>query len=151
MRGKVRDRRSPAPKSRRCVSPLPACRVDIFGTDNVDAGDSLTMLLRLGHEVDVCRDGVSALAAVESGQPEVVLLDLGLPGMDGYEVARRLRSGGDHADLVLVALTGYGREEDIRRSQEAGFDHHLVKPADLSALNAIISRSHRCAGKRVGA
>jgi signal transduction histidine kinase/DNA-binding response OmpR family regulator len=118
------------------------CRVLVVD-DHIDAGDSLTMLLRLaGHQVNVCRDGMAALAVVDTVQPDVVLLDLGLPGMDGYEVARRLRSREDGGRFLLVALTGYGRDEDIRRSQQVGFDHHLVKPADLGALNAIIHDAH---------
>ena len=103
-------------------------------TTNADAARSLARLLKSwGHEVQVAHDGPAALEAARPTGPDVVLLDIGLPGMDGYEVARRLegqRRGGPR----IVALTGYGQEEDRRRSQEAGFDHHLVKPVDPEEL-----------------
>jgi signal transduction histidine kinase len=99
---------------------------------------SLEWLLQLeGHEVLVCQDGPAVLASVETFQPEIVLLDIGLPGLDGYEVARRLREQAVGNKVLLVALTGYGQKEDRRRSQEAGFDHHLVKPVDYKTLNAL--------------
>src|SRR6202035_1696475 len=111
-----------APASERTVRVL-------IVDDNVDAAESLAMLLRLwGHEVAVAHDGPGALRAAETQPPEVALLDIGLPGMDGYELARRLRPQPGLERTVLVALTGWGQEEDRRRSQEAGFDHHLVKP-----------------------
>jgi two-component system CheB/CheR fusion protein len=109
--------------------------------DSADGADSLAVLLRLaGHEVRVCNDGPSALAAVDTFRPDVVLLDIGLPGMDGYEVARRLRTRPEMKQALLVALTGYGQDDDRRRSREAGFDHHLVKPADPEALSALFAR-----------
>jgi signal transduction histidine kinase/DNA-binding response OmpR family regulator len=108
--------------------------------DNADGAESLAMLLRIsGHEVHVSHDGPAALAVTESFRPDVVFLDIGLPGMDGYEVARRLRELPGINKLILVALTGYGREEDQRRAHEAGFDYHLVKPADPSALEALFA------------
>jgi PAS domain S-box-containing protein len=107
--------------------------------DNVDAADSLALLLEmLGHEIRVAHDGPSALAMALSSRPDIVLLDIGLPGMDGYEVATRLRSSGLES-TVLVALTGYGREEDMQRSREAGFDHHLVKPVDIATLQKVMA------------
>ena len=110
--------------------------------DNVDAAESLAMLLRLwGHEVAVAHDGPAALRAAEAQRPEVALLDIGLPGMDGYELARRLRSQPGLGRAVLVALTGWGQEEDRRRSQEAGFDHHLTKPVELSALQELLAQT----------
>jgi CheY-like chemotaxis protein len=115
------------------------CRVLVVD-DNLDAADSLALLLRVeGHEVEVCHDGGEALATIAQFQPEVVLLDIGLPGMDGYEVARRLRNHPATESAMLVALTGYGQEEDIRRSRDAGFDHHFVKPADLGALTTLFA------------
>jgi PAS domain S-box-containing protein len=106
--------------------------------DNPDAAKMLGHLLRLsGHEVSLAHDGPGALAAAAAAQPELVLLDIGLPGMDGYAVAAQLRAAG-HAGTALVALTGYGREDDIRRSREAGFDHHLVKPIDAAHLRRIV-------------
>jgi signal transduction histidine kinase/CheY-like chemotaxis protein len=105
--------------------------------DNVDAARTLGELLRyLGHQVAVASDGPSALAAAATVAPELVLIDIGLPGMDGYALASALRSAG-HGLAALIAVTGYGRDEDLRRSSEAGFDHHLVKPVDLAALQRI--------------
>jgi CheY-like chemotaxis protein len=98
------------------------------------------MLLHfLGAEVKVVHDGRSALAAMKTFKPAVVLLDLGMPGMNGLEVARRVREDPDHKDMTLVALTGWGQREDRRRTHEAGFDYHLVKPADVSTLQSILS------------
>jgi CheY-like chemotaxis protein len=115
--------------------------------DNADAAESLALWLRLGgHEVRVAHDGPAALAAVDADPPEVVLLDIGMPGMDGYEVAQRLRRRPGLEHLVLVAMTGWGQEEDRRRSGEAGIDHHLVKPADLEALNGLLARPQRAGG-----
>jgi signal transduction histidine kinase len=109
--------------------------------DNRDAADSLAMLLRLlGHEVGTAHDGMAALDAARAFVPEVVLLDIGLPNMDGYEVARRLRQEPALSGALLVALTGYGQEQDRRRSLEAGFDIHLVKPVDPDELEAILAR-----------
>jgi PAS domain S-box-containing protein len=108
--------------------------------DNEDAADSLGMLLQfLGAEVKVVHDGKAALAEMKSFRPAVVLLDLGMPEMNGLEVARRIREDPDHKDLTLVALTGWGQREDRRRTHEAGFDYHLVKPADVSTLQSILS------------
>jgi CheY-like chemotaxis protein len=97
------------------------------------------LLTMTGHEVQTCHDGLSALRAAEEFGPEVVLLDIGLPGMDGYEVARRLREQPLSPQPLLVALSGYGQAEDLRRSREAGFDQHLVKPADPEVLRALFA------------
>jgi two-component system CheB/CheR fusion protein len=103
--------------------------------DNADASEVLAMLLaNEGHQVETRLDGVSGLSAAETFSPDVVLLDIGLPGMDGYEVARRLRESGANQSVVLVAVTGYGLPADRLRSAEAGFDHHLTKPVDYEAL-----------------
>jgi CheY-like chemotaxis protein len=114
--------------------------------DSTDSAESLARLLRRwGHEVRVAYDGPSALAAARSTAPEVVLLDIGLPGMDGYEVARQLRQDPDLNDTVLVALTGYGQATDRRQTHNAGFDQHLIKPVDpglLRTLLATIDREH---------
>jgi PAS domain S-box-containing protein len=108
--------------------------------DNVDAAESLAMLLKFrGHEVRVAHDGQAAVPAVFDFHPDVVLLDLGLPGMNGYEVAREVRSRPEFAKLVLAAVTGYGQEEDRRRSREAGFDHHFVKPVDPKDLDSLLA------------
>jgi CheY-like chemotaxis protein/two-component sensor histidine kinase len=109
--------------------------------DNVDAAESLAMLLRLeGHDVRVAHDGPAALAAVEADPPELVFLDIGMPVMNGYDVARQLRQRPGPENLILVAMTGWGQEEDRRRSREAGFDHHLVKPAEPAALRQLLAR-----------
>jgi CheY-like chemotaxis protein len=108
--------------------------------DNVDGAQSLAMLLRLwGHEVAVAHDGAAALPVAAAQRPQIALLDIGLPGMDGYELARRLRAQPGLGQTALVALTGWDQEEDRRRSQEAGFAHHLVKPVDLAALQELLA------------
>lgn len=109
--------------------------------DNVSAAWLLSKLLaKLGdHEVVTAHDGPSALAVIQENHPEIVLLDIGLPGMDGYEVGRNIRNNPDFDDLLLVALTGYGKEEDIERSMQAGFDEHLVKPPSLDQLHAVLA------------
>jgi CheY-like chemotaxis protein len=122
------------------------CRVLVVD-DNADTAETLAMLMRHdGHEVLTANDGVSALEATDSFRPEVVLLDIGLPRMDGYEVARRLRAKDCGADLFLAAITGYDQAEDHVRSQQAGFDHHLVKPVRLAALRQLLA-SHRAAAR----
>jgi PAS domain S-box-containing protein len=108
--------------------------------DNVDAAESLAVLLRMqGHDVRVAHDGPTALAAAEAEPPDLVFLDIGMPEMNGYDVARRLRQQPGLESLVLVAMTGWGQEEDRRRSQEAGFDHHLVKPVEPSTLERLLA------------
>jgi len=103
--------------------------------DNADASEALAMLLaNEGHEVETCLDGVSGISAAATFSPDVVLLDIGLPDMDGYEVSRRLRESGSNRNVILVAVTGYGLPSDHLRSAEAGFDHHLTKPVDYEAL-----------------
>jgi len=102
--------------------------------DNADARETLRKLLELqGHRVRVAAEGHAALEAVRAAPPEVALVDIGLPGMDGYEIARRVRAGGGKR-VTLIALTGYGLPEDRRRTAEAGFDLHLVKPVDYEKL-----------------
>jgi PAS domain S-box-containing protein len=108
--------------------------------DNVDVAASFSMYLRSGgHDVRIAHNGPAALEAAKEFQPEVVLLDIGLPKMDGYEVARRLREQSEGKNSLLVAVTGYGQEEDRRQAEEAGFDAHLVKPADLTALRRLLT------------
>jgi signal transduction histidine kinase/ActR/RegA family two-component response regulator len=116
--------------------------------DNVDAAESLAILLHMeGHEVRTTYDGPAALGAAETFRPEIVLLDIGLPKMDGYEVARRLRRAPGLEKVVLVALTGYGQEEDRRSSREATIDHHLVKPVDPEALWTLLADPESLADK----
>ncbi|WP_052231212.1 response regulator [Burkholderia glumae] len=108
--------------------------------DSVDGAESMSVLLRiLGHEVRTLYEGTSAIAAAAAFQPEVVMLDIGLPGMDGYEIARALRALPATAGALLIALTGYGQESDRQRTRAAGFDHHLVKPATLEDIERAIA------------
>jgi PAS domain S-box-containing protein len=112
--------------------------------DNVDSAQSLAMLLsQIGHRVRVAHTGQAAIESARAEAPEVVLLDIGLPEMNGYDVARRLRRQPATGRALLIALTGYGQEEDRRRSTEAGFDAHLVKPVDLNTLSALLSAPRR--------
>jgi CheY-like chemotaxis protein len=107
--------------------------------DNRDAAMSMRMLLKvLGADVRVAFNGPDALQLIEEYKPAVVLLDIGMPGMDGYEVARRIRQQNKFDDVMLIALTGWGREDDRRRSQSAGFDQHLTKPAEMRALETLL-------------
>ncbi len=107
--------------------------------DNLDAANSLAMLMRIkGHDVRTAFDGISAVDVAALYQPQVILLDVGLPRLNGYDAARRIRETEYGKHVVLVALTGWGHAEDRRRSKEAGFDYHLVKPADPSALDAVL-------------
>jgi CheY-like chemotaxis protein len=108
--------------------------------DNIDAAATLNELMRsLGHATQVVHDGQQALLIAEQFKPDVVLLDIGLPGMNGYEVARRLRQGG--RAMKIIAITGWGTETDRSRSAEAGFDRHLVKPVDESELQRLIEQN----------
>jgi CheY-like chemotaxis protein len=105
--------------------------------DNRDSCEMLRVLLELaGHEVHEAHDGPDGLAALERVRPDVALIDLGLPGLDGYELARRARQAGTTG--YLVALTGYGLPDDRQRSRQAGFDAHLVKPVDSAQLSTVI-------------
>jgi CheY-like chemotaxis protein/two-component sensor histidine kinase len=108
--------------------------------DNVDAAESLATLLRVwGHDVQVVHDGLDAVEAARQHPPEVVLLDIGLPGLDGYQVARRLREDVGLDSSLLVAMTGYGQPEDRRRSREAGIHHHFVKPVEPLVLRNLLA------------
>jgi PAS domain S-box-containing protein len=108
--------------------------------DNADAAESLRMLLELlGAEVHVAHTGPAALEAVSIHKPAAVILDIGIPGMSGYEVAQRIRAHPDFGEVRLIALTGWGQDDDRRRSLMAGFDYHLVKPADVATLQAVLS------------
>jgi PAS domain S-box-containing protein len=121
--------------------------------DNEDGAESLAMLLEPGgHEIHKVHDGAKALEAAERLRPDVVLLDIGLPRMNGYEVCQRIRQEPWGRDLIVVALTGWGQEEDRQRSREAGFDAHLVKPVDYDYLAKLLARprSARDAGTSIG-
>jgi two-component system CheB/CheR fusion protein len=107
--------------------------------DNRDSAESMAMLLQAtGHEVRTAHEGPDALAIAPEFRPAFVLLDIGLPGMNGYAVAERLRALPGFDKVVLIAMTGYGQEEDRKRSKQAGFDHHLVKPIDFDKLTEIL-------------
>jgi CheY-like chemotaxis protein len=124
------------PEDRSASGPGYPRRRILVVDDNVDSAKSLARLLaRLyGQEVRVAHDGPEALSIADEFRPEVVLLDIGLPGMDGNEVARRLRVRPEFEGVLIVALTGWGQESDVERSRAAGFDHHLVKPASPEAI-----------------
>jgi two-component system CheB/CheR fusion protein len=128
---------TPPPAS---FSPQPSPKVLVVD-DNRDAAETLAELVELwGFEVETAHDGLSALQHASEWEPNVVFLDIGMPGLNGYEVARRLRADARFRDVTLVALTGYGQQEDFERSRAAGFDHHLVKPVDVSELEKLLPR-----------
>jgi len=109
--------------------------------DNEDAAETLCLLIKslVSGEVRTASNGPDALAAAAELRPEVVLLDLGMPGMDGYQLARRMRTLSWGKEALLVALTGWGQDQHRRRSHEAGFDRHLIKPADVDALRSMLN------------
>ena len=112
----------------------------LVADDNADAADTLGMLLdELGADVCVVHDGAAAIEAFASYAPRIAILDIGMPDMDGYEVARRLRAAQPDGGTIIVALTGWGQQEDRRRAREAGFDHHLVKPVGLDTLQRLLA------------
>ena len=120
-------------------SSAPAARSILIIEDNADARDALRVLLELeGHTVEAVEEGQQALELTRAKDPDIALVDIGLPGIDGYEIARRVRAR-DARRPVLIALTGYGQPEDRRRATEAGFDEMLVKPVDPSALTELLA------------
>jgi CheY-like chemotaxis protein len=107
--------------------------------DNVDSAQSLAMLLEVsGHLAWMAHDGAAALDAAREYRPQVVFLDIGLPKIDGYEVAKRLRDDPAIRDIVIVAMTGYGQAADRERARAVGFDHHLVKPVDYANVERVL-------------
>jgi signal transduction histidine kinase len=119
----------------------PATRRVLVVDDNVDAAESIGMMLELrGHQVRIVHDGFAAVEAAQRDRPDVILLDIGMPGRDGYEVAQILRADSRFAATKIVALTGYGKEEDRRRAREAGMDHHLTKPIDADSLDTLVRK-----------
>jgi CheY-like chemotaxis protein len=120
-------------------TPPPARRVLVVD-DNPDAAESLAAILRLhGHQATVAWNGEEALAAARRVRPDVVLLDLGMPVLNGFQAARRLRDDPEFGSPVLMAVTAWGTDEDRRRTREAGFAHHLVKPADPAEVLALLA------------
>jgi PAS domain S-box-containing protein len=136
---------APTDRPRDAVDASPVFRVLVVD-DNVDAAESLAALLELdGHDTRVAHDGDAALEQAREFRPEIVFLDIGMPGKDGYQVARELRGDPSHRDTMLVALTGWGAQDDRARTKSAGFDHHLTKPAELPAVEALLAKM---AGRR---
>jgi PAS domain S-box-containing protein len=124
------------------ASAIPKFRILVVD-DYADAAESLTMLLEMeGHDVETADCGMKAIELAQSFRPQIVLLDIGLPDLDGYEVAKRLRALPETHDAILIALTGYGQSDDRERSQSAGFNHHLLKPLNFSELSALLASSH---------
>jgi len=125
-------------------APSRAGRRILIVDDNQDAADSLGALLGImGNEVHIAYDGAQALEMAAHLEPHVVLMDIGLPKMDGYEAARQMRNLPGMRAALIVALTGWGQGEDRRRSREAGFDHHLVKPVALDDLQTVLTQPGR--------
>jgi CheY-like chemotaxis protein len=121
------------------AEPSPERRILIVD-DNVDAADSLAMLLEItGNKTYMAHDGVEAVEAIAEHRPEVVLLDIGLPRLTGHEVCRQVRQQPWGKEIVMIALTGWGQEDDRRKSEEAGFNGHLVKPVDYDKLLELLS------------
>jgi CheY-like chemotaxis protein len=138
----ARGQRPPAAAGGDQAVPSPPARRILIVDDNADAADSLAVLLRMmGNEVYTAHDGLEAVGAAAAFQPDVVLLDIGLPKLSGYEVARRIREQARGSDVVLIAVTGWGQEDDRRRSREAGFDHHMTKPVEFGALQRLLAES----------
>ena len=112
----------------------------LLADDNRDAAESLAMLLQIsGHDVHAVYDGEAAMASAETLQPQVALIDIGMPKANGYEVARHIRRQPWGQRMFLIALTGWGQEEDQRRAREAGFDAHLVKPAAPEVIERLLA------------
>ena len=124
------------------IQDAATCHRILVVDDNRDSANSLAMLLRLtGNETETAYDGLEALEAAERFRPDVVLLDIGLPKLNGYDVARRMRQESWGHGMTLVALTGWGQAEDRRQSADAGFDYHIVKPVDFNALKKLLGES----------
>ena len=113
----------------------------LVADDNEDAGESLAMLLRLdGYEVQVANNGTDALALFDRMLPDVVILDIGMPGLSGYEVAGRIRERDAGKEAMLIAVTGWGQQADKARASQAGFDHHFTKPVEPESLSALLAK-----------
>ena len=120
---------------------MSAMRRVLVVDDNADAADSLAMLLQVhGDEVRVAYDGEEALFAEQEFKPDVLLLDIGMPKLSGYDVARRVRDARG-PEVLIVAITGWGQDEDRQRAREAGFDHHFTKPVDYAVLLDLLDRA----------
>ena len=127
------------------AAQAPSRRRVLIVDDNIDTAQALArLLIREGHEVAQAHDGFQALERAREQAPQVIVLDIGLPGMDGFQVVQHLRKEAWCAEAVIIAVTGYGQPEDRQRAIEAGFDHHLVKPVDLDELKSLL---HKKAGR----
>ena len=143
--------RLPAARRPTSAIPAPPKAIEVKGKaqilvvdDNVDTVQGMAMLLNLaGHEVMTAHDGPAAIEVAQTCRPQIILLDLGLPGMSGYEIARRLREEQASRDALIIAVSGYGQEEDRHRTQAAGFDHHLVKPISYDELFTLLAPDPR--------
>jgi two-component system CheB/CheR fusion protein len=139
LRRPVRPQKTDRPEND--APPSPGALRLLVVEDNADAAETLRdLLLLFGHEVELARTGAEGIEMAHRLRPQVVLCDIGLPGLDGYGVARALREDPDTAAIRLIALTGYGRESDRQRSEEAGFEVHLVKPVDPAELKSLLAR-----------
>jgi CheY-like chemotaxis protein len=119
----------------------PRQRRVLVADDNRDAGETMAMLLRLdGHEVHVATDGLQAVEMFAREQPEVVILDIGMPGLSGHEVARRIRDQCGERAVTLIAVTGWGQKADKDRAAASGFDHHFTKPVEPTVLSALLQK-----------
>ena len=127
------------PRVQECPGPAARLRILVVD-DNQDSAITLGRLLTLiGHEIQTAHDGLAAVEAAGQFRPDVILLDIGLPKLNGYDACRRIREQPWSRSMEIIALTGWGQEEDLRRSKEAGFDHHLVKPLDLTILKKLLA------------
>jgi len=132
---------TPAHSTAPSPEPVTRRRRVLVADDNVDAGESLAMLLRLdGHEVELASNGPQAVELFERMQPEIAILDIGMPGLNGYEVAKRIRQKGAR-HVTLIAVTGWGQEADKARAAESGFDHHFTKPVEPAVLSALVGKA----------
>jgi CheY-like chemotaxis protein len=121
-------------------SGAPAERRIVVADDNEDSAFTMAMMLKImGHDVRTAHDGFEAIKVAEAFRPELILLDIGMPILNGYDACRRIREQSWGKGVVMVALTGWGQDEDKRQSREAGFDHHLVKPIEPEALEKLLA------------
>jgi len=127
------DEKSPTPETRQRV---------LVVDDNKDSAQTLAMMLKImGNDIRTAHDGLEAVEKAQEYLPNVILLDLGMPKLNGYDVCRRIREEAWGSSMVIIALTGWGQAEDRQRTKEAGFDHHLVKPVDVAKLQELLGEA----------